>query len=56
MQSSLQATCEMLSFVAGLAAPDPAAFGALMLASLVSVAAAVAMVVGYVLREWRRGG
>lgn len=56
VQSSLQATCEMLSFVAGLLAPDPAAFGGLMLASLGSVVAAVAMVVGYVVREWRRAG
>ncbi|GLC41594.1 hypothetical protein PLESTB_000698500 [Pleodorina starrii] len=44
VQSSLQAVCEMLSFVAGLVSPDPARFHWLMLGSLGAVASAAALV------------
>ncbi|GFR50401.1 hypothetical protein Agub_g12618, partial [Astrephomene gubernaculifera] len=47
VQSSLQATFEMLSFVAGLAVSNPAAFHWLMLGSLGSVAVAAGLVWSY---------
>ncbi|GLI67363.1 hypothetical protein VaNZ11_011542 [Volvox africanus] len=56
VQSSLQASFEMLSFVAGLINPRPARFYWLMLGSLGSVATAATMVWCYGYLRRRRGG
>ncbi|KAG2435780.1 hypothetical protein HXX76_006976 [Chlamydomonas incerta] len=58
VQSSLQATFEMLSFVAGLLSPDPAHFHWLMLGSVCSVGTAACLVWVYVCsapRQQQRG-
>ena len=54
MQSSLQASFEMLSFVAGLLSPDPAHFHWLMLGSVCSVGTAACLVWVYVCTAPRR--
>ncbi|KAG2451247.1 hypothetical protein HYH02_003854 [Chlamydomonas schloesseri] len=56
VQSSLQATFEMLSFVAGLLSPDPARFHWLMLGSVCSVGAAASLVWVYVCSGPRQQG
>ncbi|GIL55048.1 hypothetical protein Vafri_10701 [Volvox africanus] len=56
VQSSLQASFEMLSFVAGLVNPRPARFYWLMMGSLGSVAAAATMVWCYGYLRRGRGG
>eukprot|EP00198_Chlamydomonas_reinhardtii_P002615 XP_001691951.1 predicted protein [Chlamydomonas reinhardtii] len=54
VQSSLQASFEMLSFVAGLLSPDPAHFHWLMLGSVCSVGTAACLVWVYVCTAPRR--